>query len=369
MSDRDDAIARLLTRVDATLAQSGHGFPHYCDPAHGEWVRSPAGNWTGGFWVGMLWLAALKTGRERYRDEARAWASRLRPRASSNSVFKGFLFWYGAGIGEVLLDDDVARDLAAEGAAGLVRMYNPEARLIPLGTEAEEASDVGLNEANIDALPGTIALLYAHGPEAAAIGRNHLLRHIALCVRDDSSVGQSATFDPRDGALVRRYTHKGIHADSTWGRAQAWAMIGLAQALARGETAVQADAIRIADWWLAHLPDDGVAFWDFEDPAIPEAPRDTSATAIAAAALLKLAALIPVHRARYAAAAARSIDALVAGYLTPTAPDDTRQAGILTAGCFDKRNGVATKHELIWGDYFLLEALLALEGTLVPERV
>ena len=369
MTDRNDAIARMLTRVDATLAQPAPGFPHYCDPAHGEWVRSPAGDWTGGFWSGMLWLAALRTGQRHYREEARAWASRLRPRAASHSVFKGFLFWYGAGIGDVLLDDDLARDLAAEGTAGLVRMYNSEARLIPLGTEAEEAADVGVNEANIDALPGTIALLYSRGSDAAEIGRNHLLRHIALCVRDDASVGQSATFDPRNGALVRRYTHKGIHADSTWGRAQAWAMIGLAQALARGEAAVEADAVRIADWWLDHLPADGVAFWDFDDPAIPETQRDTSATAIAAAALLKLAALIPARRARYAAAAARSVDALIDGYLTPASTDDTRQAGILTAGCFDRRNGVATAHELIWGDYFLLEALLALDGTLAPERV
>lgn len=146
-------------------------------------------------------------------------------------------------------------------------------------------------------------------------------------------------------------------------------MIGLAQALARRETEFRADAIRVADWWLANLPADGVAFWDFDDPAIPATERDTSATAIAAAALLKLAALVPERRADYRAAAQCSVDALVDGYLTPTVPADPRQPGILTAGCFNKRNGTATAHELIWGDYFLLEALLALAGELAPERL
>jgi unsaturated chondroitin disaccharide hydrolase len=52
-------------------------------------------------------------------------------------------------------------------------------------------------------------------------------------------------------------------------------------------------AMHAADWWLAHAPADLVAFWDFDAPAGPDTPRDTSGTAIAATALLKLAALAP----------------------------------------------------------------------------
>ena len=43
-------------------------------------------------------------------------------------------------------------------------------------------------------------------------------------------------------------------------------------------------AERAAAWWIEHVPPDRVAFWDFDDPAIPNTHRDTSATAIAAAA-------------------------------------------------------------------------------------
>src|SRR5213594_3665883 len=51
---------------------------------------------------------------------------------------------------------------------------------------------------------------------------------------------------------------------------------------------------------MSHVPADRVAFWSFDDPAIPTTERDTAATAIAAAALLKLAQVGPEdRRARY----------------------------------------------------------------------
>lgn len=370
---RADAIARILDRIEATLAQRGEGFPHYADPDTGVWARSSNGDWTGGFWCGMLWLASAYTGSEHYRKAAIEWAARLAPRASAQSVFKGFLFWYGAELGHVLLGDRDAHGLALQGAKGLAGMFNPRAGLIGLGSEAEEAASVGPAEANIDALPGTVPLLFAAAQDLGetydSIAKQHLARHIALCVRRDGSVCQSATFDADSGELVRRYTHKGSSDDSTWARAQAWAMLGLAQGLARGAHEHAATAAGIAHWWIAHAPADRVAYWDFDDPAIPAAPRDTSATAIAAASLLKLARLLPEQQERYSTFANKTIARLVDEYLTPVGNGDPRPRGVLTQGCFNKRTGIATAHELIWGDYFLFESLLALEGVIDPHQI
>ena len=357
-----NAIGSMLKRIDATLAQPGSGFPHFADTQTGVWTRTSTGDWTGGFWCGMLWLAAFHTGLEKYRSGARDWMARLQPRVASQSVFKGFLFWYGAALGSRLVGDDAARALAGQGAHGLQAMYDSRAGLIPLGTEAEEAANVGPCEANIDSLPGTTALLFTHGAQERA--RSHVRQHVALCVREDGSICQSATFDPRSGALVRRYTHKGIHDNSTWARAQAWGMLGVAQALAFGADEFRPVAMRLADWWIAHVPPDRVAYWDFDAPATPDRERDTSATAIAAASLLKLAALIPERRDRYRSEAQAMVDRLASTYLTPVSEFDTRPPGILTEGCFNRRLGVAARHELIWGDYFLLESLLALTGKL-----
>jgi unsaturated chondroitin disaccharide hydrolase len=193
---------------------------------------------------------------------------------------------------------------------------------------------------------------------------SHARRHIEFCIRGDGSVCQSASFDPQTGHMIWRYTHKGVRDNSTWTRAQAWAMVGYAvMHLWTRERGFLDVATRVADWWLAHVPADWVAFWDFDDPAVPDTNRDTSGTAIAAAALLKLAALAPEEpqRARYQAAAEATVTALVERYLD--------ERGILSHGCYNKRINLATQNELIWGSYYLFEALHVLSGALPPAQV
>jgi unsaturated chondroitin disaccharide hydrolase len=372
--DRADAIGAMLLRIQRTMAEAEAGFPHYADPVTGRWTRSPAGDWTGGFWVGELWLAEQLTGEGRYHDAAISWARRLRPRASSETIFRGFLFWYGAAIGAILTGDEEARRIALDGATGLADLYDPVARAIPLGSTAEEASSVGRNEANIDGVPGGTPLLAwaaANGGPASMreMALAHAERHIELCVRDDGSVCQSASFDPQTGSLVRRYTHKGIHDQSTWTRAQAWAMLGFAQAMGYAHEPFAEVATRVADWWLERIPADGVAYWDFDAPPGPGTERDTSGTAIAAAALLKLAVRLPDRAADYRHAAERMVDALIERHLTPVSPADDRLVGILDDGCYNRRIGLATRAELIWGDYFLFESLLVLGGGLDTARI
>src|SRR6478609_1252329 len=111
-------------------------------------------------------------------------------------------------------------------------------------------------------------------------------------------------------------------------RAQAWGLVYTAIALAHRpqEKRWMEQLLKGADWWLANVPPDGVAFWDFHDPAIPDTERDTAATAIACSALLKLAELAPSVelRAQYRSAAEQTATALVDGFLTPVYRDGDR---------------------------------------------
>jgi unsaturated chondroitin disaccharide hydrolase len=127
-------------------------------------------------------------------------------------------------------------------------------------------------------------------------------------------------------------------------------MLGLAQAARLSDEFVE-PAARVTGWYLDHVPQDLVCYWDFDDPAVPAAPKDTSATAIAAAALVKLHALTGQNR--YRTAAENTVEAL---------SDRLTHHGGLGDGCYQYRKGRAIRNELIWGDYFLLEASLAIEG-------
>jgi unsaturated chondroitin disaccharide hydrolase len=236
----NDAIDRMLTRIGDTAGRVREGFPYWADPETGQWTTTRDGHWTGGYWIGMLWL------------------------------------------------------------------------------------------------------------------------------------------DATTGWLIRHYTHKGFSDTSTWGRAQAWGMLFATQSYLsdRRRDAWIAAAVRDADWWLARAPANRVAFWDFDDPTIPDAERDTAATAIATAALLRLsrAAPAPEARARYGQAAEATALALVDRYLTPTSAGDRRVPGMLVEACFNKRTDArpqdrANRCEFIVGSSYLLESLLALAGRLDPLRV
>src|SRR5438067_9685038 len=150
--DWTEAISHMRGRIAQTAETVTTGFPHFADPATGVWTTSPGGDWTGGFWNGMLWLSARYGEDPRARVWAANWTERLRPRASTDTVFRGFLFYYGAALGALLSGDTKAREIALAGARGLAASYNPRAEALPLGSAAEEASDVGAGEANVDAV-------------------------------------------------------------------------------------------------------------------------------------------------------------------------------------------------------------------------
>jgi unsaturated chondroitin disaccharide hydrolase len=378
----DSAIDRMLARVQGTAAQVKDGFPHWADPDTGRWTTTPDGDWTGGYWIGMLWLAAAATGEDRYRAWAAPWAERLRARVDAETVFKSFPAYYGLALGAILHDAATPRDIAVQTARSLARLYAPALRLVPLGAQAEEGAHVGATETSIDSLQAAPFLFWAAGVTGEAGLREVATQHagtiIPLHLRDDGSFIQSSSLDRATGRLVRHYTHKGVSDTSTWGRAQAWGTLFSAQCfLADPTRAAWLEAsMHGAGWWIAHVPADRVAFWDFDDPAIPAAERDTAATAIATAALLKLSRLAPTDtaRSRYRAAAEATAADLVERYLTPTHAADRRPAGILTDACFNRRTDArpqdrANRCEFIVGSYYLLESLLALAGRLDPLRV
>ena len=377
-----DAIDRMLARVQDTAARVTDGFPHWADPDTGRWTTTPDGDWTGGYWIGMLWLAAAATGEARYRQWAAPLAERFRVKIDAETVFKSFPVYYGAALGAILHGAAGPRDIAVQTARSLARLYAPALRLVPLGAQAEEGAHVGNTETSIDSLQAAPFLFWAAGATGEQklheVATHHAETIIPLHIRPDGSFIQSSSLNAATGRLVRHYTHKGVSDTSTWGRAQAWGMLFSTQswlAERRRQTWLAA-AVRGADWWLARAPADRVAFWDFDDPAIPDTERDTAATAIATAALLKLARVAPTEagRARYGEAAEATARALVERYLTPTHPGDRRPPGMLTEACFNKRTDArphdrANRCEFIVGSYYLFESLLALAGRLDPLRV
>jgi unsaturated chondroitin disaccharide hydrolase len=150
---------------------------------------------------------------------------------------RGFLSWYGAGLGFDLgyAGRDTA-DLATAAARSMSADFDPVAQLLPPGDEDASEYHWPRPGACIDGLPGTIPLLafasrQMQDPVLRSMALAHARGHHAMCVREDGSVAQSATYD-QDGNVTSQTTIDGSSKGSTWSRAQAWAMLGLTHSTA-----------------------------------------------------------------------------------------------------------------------------------------
>lgn len=111
------------------------------------------------------------------------------------------------------------------------------------------------------------------------------LRFVELCL--------SAVYDTTDGHFIKGVTHQG-YADSTlWARGQAWAIYGYTMVYRETrDKQFLRFAEKVTDLYLSRLSEgEYVPYWDFEAPNIPHEPRDASAAAIIASALLELSQL------------------------------------------------------------------------------
>ncbi|MFD3327348.1 sugar ABC transporter permease [Streptomyces sp. NPDC058701] len=392
----DGALAAVLARVAVTEAAVGTRFPLYADPEDGRWTTTGRGSWTGGFWTGLLWLRARYTEDWADRRTAAAWTARLVPWAEADTATRGLIFWYGTAPAG---SDGRAAALRKRAARACLAAYDPELGLLPWGGALGGPRLL----ARADGVPGTVPLLAGAGPRGAAAAAAHLHRHLDLCLgaadpngaggRDrEHAAGQHRGYDggqhrgydgghdpDRDGGRTGpppppARPHPAWSFDSAtgwqpceepapgWSRGRAWLLLAVADALLR--PAVSAGAAARLDAAAGQLlAEPGVLAGRAVPPADssrPGGPPDTSAAAITAVALLKLAR-VPGPRAAVCAARGEAVlRHLADAHLTGRGPG--RPAGMLLDGCYDAGKGLAVRHELVWGDFFLALGLAALVG-------
>ncbi|WP_234417956.1 glycoside hydrolase family 88 protein [Miniimonas sp. S16] len=189
-------------------------------------------------------------------------------------------------------------------------------------------------------------------------------RHVAQLrqhiVRADDTTFHTFHWDPVTGEPLRGTTQQGYADDSCWARGQAWGVYGFAiDARETGNADSLATAVRVAEYFLDHLPADGVAYWDLVFTDGSDQPRDSSAAAIAASGLLELAPLVagtdPEAAERYSRQAHAMLASLAADY---TGADVPGSNALILHGVYDWPKSIGVDEGTLWGDYFYLEALV-----------
>jgi unsaturated chondroitin disaccharide hydrolase len=359
------AVAAALRVVDENLAGFGDRYPGDTT-VHNRYQLRPGGSnvgWTTSFWPGMLWLAHDLTGDGAYRDAAArhalSFTARLDARADIDTHDLGFLYTLACVTTWERTGDETARQTALRAADHLLTRVLEPAGIIQAWGDLHDPRQRG--RTIIDSLMNTPLLFWATGttgdPRYAAFARRHTTRLRDNILRPDDTTFHTFYWDPASGAPLRGETEQGSADDSCWARGQAWGIYGFAlNHRHTGDESFLVAARRCADYFLAHLPADRVAYWDlvFSDGSGQE--RDSSAAAIAAGGLLELAAQLPPGPAAdgYRAAAGSILGSLIDGYSTA---DPSSSNALLLHGVYDKPKGIGVDEGTLWGDYFYLETL------------
>jgi unsaturated chondroitin disaccharide hydrolase len=319
--------------------------------------------WTNGFWGGMLWLMHHETGNEKYQEIANISEEKLDQCFQQYNGLHhdvGFM-WLPTSVANYKVTGNVrSRTRALHAANLLAGRFNLAGRFIRAWNDLDEGDTRGW--AIIDCM-FNIPLLYwaseeTGDPRYKQIAMAHADTAMTAFVRPDGSVNHIVEFDPFHGGVVKTYGGQGYEEGSSWTRGQTWALYGFMMSyIHTGKEEYLHTAKRIAHYFMANIPDNGIIPVDFRQPEEP-AYEDSTAAAIAACGLIEIAKAVGEHeQAVYVHAALKLLRTL----------DELRSSWSIDTDNF-LINGTAAYHNpnrhtaIIYGDYYFLEAVFKLKG-------
>jgi len=327
----------------------------------GELQLVRRGDWTSGFYPGVLWQMFALTKDKSWKDWAKTATARIEGEKDNGRTHDmGFKVYNSFGKGYQLTGDSHYRDVIIHAAKTLSSRFNPTVGCIRSwdhNTDKWQFPVIIDNMLNLELLFATTKL--TGDSTYYRIALSHADKTLENHFRPDGGSYHVVDYDPQTGEVKHRHTHQGYAHESTWSRGQAWALYGFTMCYRETkEERFLGKALALFSWLSERLPEDGVAYWDFDAPTIPNEPRDASAAAVMASALYELDHLIsdkPVLRKL----ADRIITSLTANYRNAKG---TNSGFLLTHSTGSKPHHSEVDVPLIYADYYYLEALLRKNG-------
>ena len=126
--------------------------------------------------------------------------------------------------------------------------------------------------------------------------------------RKDYTSYHVAVYDTIDGHFIKGVTHQGYADNTMWARGQSWAIYGFEMVYRETKDPKYLQFVQhVADAYIKRLPKDLIPYWDFDDPKIPNAPKDVSAACITASALIEMSTYLPSEKGKYYLTIAKEI--------------------------------------------------------------
>ena len=333
---------------------------------NGQWAEGYGIDWwTNGFWPGLMWLLYRHDPNPLFRLEA------LRGEALLDKALMefeklhhdvGFMWLLSSGAHYAFEGDkDSLRRLTIAGDL-LAARYNPNG-FIRAWNDASDGSRAGWSI--IDTMMN-LPLLYAMSrlsgdPRFKMMAIRHAEYASEHFFKPDGSVYHIVIYDPESGKMLDTPAGQGCAPGSSWSRGQSWAIYGYTlSAILSGKKEFLSCAMRVADYFIAHTPEDRLVPVDFcQNPERPVI--DNCANAIAASGMIELSEQLKDERPqeaerylKFAVELLKALDESCAVY------DDSIPA-VLTR-CTGAYSDAHPEYPILYADFFYAEALLKLCG-------
>lgn len=371
MSERelwiDRAWLETIGKIKKTSQRIGDGFPSMTEKGTYK-LETDHWRWVTAFWPGLLWLLYEDGGDESFKRIAESCEEKM-----DGELFNyinlhhdvGFMWCLTSLKNYALTGSRESRKRALAAASHLASRFNIKGNYLRAWNvnHFNEAESAGLSI--IDSMMNLPLLFWSSDelgdPRFSHIAEAHADTVLKEFIREDGSVNHMVEFDPFTGSAKEVYSGQGYSKTSAWSRGASWALHGMALAYKYTGNQKYLDASRkVADFFVANLPDDHVAYWDFFAPPSQRTARDTSAAACAACGMLELSGHLPPEQSlTYRRAAIETIRSLYENYGNL---NNDSEEGLLSGGTLNHPAGLGIGVSLIYGDYYFVEALWRLRS-------
>jgi len=283
-----DQYRLLLENMDSTVLLNPKSY------INGKMKFISPRNWTSGFFPGSLWYIYELTGDEFWKNNAIKYTEMLDTiQYYTGNHDVGFMIGCSYGNGLRLTENQDYKDVIIEAAKSLSTRYNPATGVIQ-SWNANPSRDweypvIIDNMMNLELLFDATEL--SGDSTYYEIAVNHADNTIKNHYRPDYSTWHVIDYNREDGTVRHRNTHQGYSDESAWSRGQSWGIYGYILCYRKTKDQKYLAQAEKALAFIANhpnYPEDGVPYWDFNAPDIPDTYRDASAGSILASALYEM---------------------------------------------------------------------------------
>ena len=355
-----ETFAKIEKKLSAECDRIGSNMPYI--PVNGRYSDMGGEHltwWTNSFWAGMLWQMYHATGAEKYAESAVGLEERLD--AALKEYLRldhdlGFMWLHTAVAHYRLQKDERARQRGLHAAAMLASRFQPA------GNYFRAWNTEGESVAIVDCLMN-LPLLYwgsevSGNPAWKRLAMAHADTALTEILRPDGSSNHIVKFDWETGEVLEKPAGQGYGEGSSWTRGLAWAIYGMSLSYRYTKKAEYLDAAkRTAHYFIANAAVNNYdVVIDFRAPKEP-VYYDNTAAVCAACGLLELSEHVGEYEKElYVTSALRMLHRITERFCNWNEEED----GITTSGSARYDRGEDREVPIIYGDYFLTEAVLRL---------